>query len=184
MDLENIHTKYETTNYPDTLPSQEKAITYEAKEPTSAMECEAMEPTSIQEEMIQAMDSEESLQEEATCASPPSSNQEQWTVRDLPSKDKIDAEFQAVTLRSMDGLVYLVGHFNTSKDYQEYDYLVSYCQIFEDLIDRASIDYVDDGYALLCDIKMKLDWIQSKTNPQYSQGQEPLHLPPTQNKED
>ena len=61
MDLENIHTKYETTNYPDILPSQESAITYEAKEPTSAMECEAMEPTSIQEEMIQAMDSEEGL---------------------------------------------------------------------------------------------------------------------------
>ena len=184
MDLENIHTKYETTNYPDTLPSQERAITYEAKEPTSAMECEAMEPTSIQEEMIQAMDSEEGLNGEATCTSPPSSNQEQWTVRNLPSKDKVDAEFLAVTLRSMDGLVYLVGHFDTSKDCQEYDYLVSYCQIFEDLIDRASNDYVDDGYALLCDIKMKLDWIQSKTNPQYSQGQEPLHLPPTQNEED
>ena len=61
MDLENIPTEYETTNYPDTPQSQEGVITYEAEEPTPAMESEAKEPTSVQEEMIQAMDSEEGL---------------------------------------------------------------------------------------------------------------------------
>ena len=84
----------------------------------------------------------------------------------------------------MDGLVNLVANFDTSSGCRENDYLVSYCNIFETLIDIANYEYMEDGYIQLGDIRTKLDWIQSKTNPQYDQDQEPLYLPPIQDKEE
>merc|ERR1712240_94366 len=66
-------------------------------------------------------------------------------LRNLPSKDEVKAEFMAVTIKSMDGLVNLVANFDTSKDCRENDYLVSYCCIFETLIDIANYEYMEDG---------------------------------------
>ena len=157
----------------------------EAEEAISEMECEAKEPTLVQEETIQAISiKEEGLVGETTCTSPPSSNQEQLTATNLPSKDEVKAEFMAVTIKSMNGLVNLVANFDTSKDCRENDYLVSYCCIFETLINIANYEYMEDGYFQLGDIRKKIDWIQSETNPQYGQNQEPLYLPPTQDKEE
>ena len=156
-----------------------------AEEPTSEMDCEAKDPTPVQEKTIQATSIKEKGRiGETTCTSPPSSNLEQLIATNLPSKDEVKAEFMAVTIKSMDGLVNLVANFDTSKDCRENDYLVSYCCIFETLIDIANYEYMEDGYTQLSEIRTKLDWIQSKTNPQYDQDQEPLYPPPIQNKEE